>query len=355
MEPTPDRRAPFRPTMREAAGMAKEFCPSCRRSTELDLVVRKETYPVRGEPVEIEANVRVCRSCGRDLFDPVLDDENLRKAYGIYRSERGLLGPEEVKIIRESLGLTQRGLAKLLGWSPATVNRYEKAGVATSAHNDMLKLIGAPDRPPALLRERIDSLSTEDQERFRQAAGKRRDIRLIEAVRTLLEDRPPTVDSGYRALDLDRLAQMIAFFTRGSGMLKAKLMKLLWYSDLLHFREETVGISGGIYVRLPNGPALEDRDFIFGFLAREKVIAVDLCEGVTTEGKAWSGEMVRALAEPVLSVFSDSEVRAMGEVRTKLGRLSATRLSERSRKERAWVETQDGDLIPYSFSAHLSM
>ncbi|MDQ7792045.1 MAG: type II toxin-antitoxin system antitoxin SocA domain-containing protein [Candidatus Desulforudaceae bacterium] len=48
---------------------------------------------------------------------------------------------------------------------------------------------------------------------------------------------------------------MIKFFAVNDvRVLKVKLMKYLWYSDFLHFKRNTVSISGLSYVRAPFGP-----------------------------------------------------------------------------------------------------
>jgi len=57
------------------------YCPRCDKEQPSQVIVREETYPVKGVPVTITANVRVCRVCGEDIFDEELDEENLRRAY----------------------------------------------------------------------------------------------------------------------------------------------------------------------------------------------------------------------------------------------------------------------------------
>lgn len=115
------------------------YCPKCNRERELNQVQRPETYPVKGEPITVSANVMVCPVCGTDVFDEDLDSQNLAAAYSQYRQQNGLLEPQEIKEIRESYGLSQKGLAALLGWSKATVVRYEAGAIPSVAHSEQLR------------------------------------------------------------------------------------------------------------------------------------------------------------------------------------------------------------------------
>lgn len=115
------------------------YCPKCDRERELNQVQRPETYPVKGEPITVLANVMVCPVCGTDVFDEDLDSQNLAAAYAQYRKRKGLLGPQDIKGIRDRYGLSQRGLAALLGWSHATVVRYETGAIPSIAHGEQLR------------------------------------------------------------------------------------------------------------------------------------------------------------------------------------------------------------------------
>ncbi len=46
---------------------------------------RRETLVVRGTPIDVDADVAVCATCGEDMADMELDDATLERAYTIYR------------------------------------------------------------------------------------------------------------------------------------------------------------------------------------------------------------------------------------------------------------------------------
>lgn len=56
--------------------------------------------------------------------------------------------------------------------------------------------------------------------------------------------------SSYGDFSLEKFIHLILYFAT-NGMLKTKLMKLLWYSDFLYFKRQTVSITGTTYVNYP--------------------------------------------------------------------------------------------------------
>lgn len=66
------------------------YCPQCRRYISGSVRTVTETYPVKGEDITIEAQVRFCDHCGSDVWDEELDPQNLERAFSIYRKKHGL-------------------------------------------------------------------------------------------------------------------------------------------------------------------------------------------------------------------------------------------------------------------------
>ena len=62
-----------------------------------------------------------CKNCGA----MVLDDRANDQITDALRSQLGLLTPERIRENRESLGLKQRDLAKLIGVGESTLSRWE--------------------------------------------------------------------------------------------------------------------------------------------------------------------------------------------------------------------------------------
>lgn len=79
-------------------------------------------YDGRSYTVEVpEFRVPRCKNCGAMVFDDPANDQ-ITEAL---RRQVGLLPPERIRSNRESLGLTQRDFAGLLGVGESTVSRWE--------------------------------------------------------------------------------------------------------------------------------------------------------------------------------------------------------------------------------------
>ena len=84
--------------------MKGDFCPNCEEYTNVTLRVEKEVYDVRGEPIEVEAEVAICQKCGSQIFGEERDSQNLEIAYSRYREKHSLLSPDEIRTTREKYG-----------------------------------------------------------------------------------------------------------------------------------------------------------------------------------------------------------------------------------------------------------
>ena len=69
-----------------------KFCEACNKEVKTNIVKRKETYTVHGEPIEVIANVMTCAECGEEIFNEALDQATLLSVFDKYnelhRNER---------------------------------------------------------------------------------------------------------------------------------------------------------------------------------------------------------------------------------------------------------------------------
>ena len=82
-----------------------------------------------------------------------IDDEADRQISAAFRGEARLLAPEEIRLGREKLGLTQKQFANLLGVGEATMSRWETgAQIQQRAMDRFLRLCLASPAAVELLR-----------------------------------------------------------------------------------------------------------------------------------------------------------------------------------------------------------
>jgi uncharacterized phage-associated protein/DNA-binding transcriptional regulator YiaG len=106
------------------------------------IIEEKETHFFGEERTEVSLVVprRVVGSTGEVVNDPDLDNWVSERFLDELRRITHALMPEDIKAIRTRIGISQRGLANLVGWSSATIERYERGGsVPTKVNESILK------------------------------------------------------------------------------------------------------------------------------------------------------------------------------------------------------------------------
>jgi len=339
--------------------MKGDFCPNCEEYTEATLAVEKEIYNVRGEPIEIEAEVAICQKCGEKIFDEERDSRNLEKAYSQYRENHNLLSPDEIRKIREKYGLSQRALSRLLGWGEITIHRYENGAVQDNVHNSLLHFMEEPETmqkfleanrnklpsyTAARLETRIASFLQEDKEQAFQVSFER-----------LVSHQHVDLTSGFKEHDLEKLKNMILYLVKHlDGVLKVKLNKLPWYCDFLHFKETSVSITGAQYVRLPLGPVPDHYELIFANMIHEGLLNKSEIL-YQTKGGERLGEEYTTLVEPDESLFSEKEVQVMNFIADTFRNYTSTAIKDKSHQETAYKKCKDRDIMSYGDAKELSL
>ncbi len=119
-------------------------CPLCGKKHEVEEKERFAETIIKGDRVSYKEKYCFCANSDEDeneFATSSMVNENLLNARNAYRVMHGLLTSDEIVEIRESYGLSQVDLARLLGWGEATVSRYESKAIQDDAYDSMLRLI----------------------------------------------------------------------------------------------------------------------------------------------------------------------------------------------------------------------
>lgn len=335
----------------------KIYCPFCDNLSEVKIQSAEEVLTVKGEKINITSEIAVCNECANKVFSEELDTKNVDLAYSIYRKKRSLLSPAEITGIRGKYALSQRSLANLLEWGEITINRYENGAIQDSAHNEVLNFIVDPKNMKEIFERNSQFLSQD----ARNALKKRIDELIQENVRpqfnTYLEDyiaAEKKIDeySGFVKFDLGKIVNMIVYIAKKmKGVFTTKLNKLLWYADFLNFKEYTVSISGSNYIHLPLGPVPDNYEWIIA-AAIDKGL---LCEEEVSYPDGKSGMQYTALENPDVSLFSQDELSIIDFVINYFSEHNCADIKDISHKEKAYIETTQGQSISYKYAANLSI
>lgn len=336
----------------------EKFCPECLEETDCSPIEITKEFEVKDEKIKIKARYLTCHQCNEIIPDPKLDEENFQRVYAEYRRRKNLLQPGEIVALRNKYGLSQRQLAKILGWSHATLSRYETGALQSASHNNELILLQDPRNMLVIVERNSGNLSEREVETIRIRVEKMVEqehdfktnwLTMLERVFT----KESSKYTGFRKFNFDKFVQMVKFFAlRDPKLYKVKLMKYLWYADFLNFKRTTVSISGLQYVHLPLGPVPEEHEILLSLLVRgnehiEKEY-VDL-------GYENPAELYKAIGDFDESLFAPEELKTLEDVYEELHHHGSTSISNLSHKEMAWLDTSDGEPITYEYARDLSL
>lgn len=341
--------------------MDSRYCPHCEVQCMVREESRDEVLVVRGDPINVTAQVLVCNACGRDLPDPLRDDETLKFVYAEYRRKRGLLGPDAIRETRAKYGLSQRQLGRLLGWGVVTIQRYESGALQDSAHDQVLRQLDDPDFVLRQTRSPSCRLSASEaaalQLRLRNPSssssqsGPRSIAELVEGQLARKAQASPML-TGLSEFSLEKLAQVVhtILITAHGQVFKTKLAKLLWLTDFLFFAENTVSMTGLAYARLPHGPAPEDYSLLLTALEQSGVVEV-----VSEEIGDFSGDVISPAPCQPQPGLDGVELETIQRVIARFGGLSSSALSELTHNEPVWAQRANGEPIPYSAAREVQL
>lgn len=330
-------------------------CPICDKVHEIEERKRITSTCIKGDETFYEERFYYCanRSDEENEFETAgMTNENLMAARNAYRSNHGLLTSDEIVRIREIYGLTQVELARLLGWGEATISRYESKAIQEEAYDNMLRIVrDNPLKAIELLDKNSEKFSygkkmqiREKMEENLDSYGKEflaRQALESEYVRfTELSD-----SNGYQTLNIDKIESIISYYAgRVTNLYKVKLMKMLWYADSLFFKLYGNAMTGLVYRHEAMG-ALP--------VGHYRIMNLDNIHVQEEEGYDAVKYHFYPNEQLDMSILKKEEVVILDQVISKFKDYSAKDIVNYMHNERAYIETNPGDIIPYSLAGEI--
>ena len=312
------------------------------------VVDRQENYDVKGEKITVQSKVKKCSECDQEIFDMTLDTENLKRAYRIYKTKHNLLQSEEILALRKKYSLTQNMLAMLIGCTQATIARYERGSIQSETHNTALVLLKNPENIKKIFEEKSGDFNSNERKIFEKIFSDSNNVSVKSM--DLLENLysySPNVYSGFKKFDVEKFMAVVLFFALNqSGLYKTKLMKLLWYSDMFFFKENTISITGMKYIHQQYGPVPDKYSLCLSILETLGIIELQEQE---------FGEVVLPKGDKaLLEKLSKSEIEVLKMVNEKFFYTRTNEISALSHKEKGYKETSLLDPISYEYAFALN-
>ncbi|HBU8232616.1 TPA: type II toxin-antitoxin system MqsA family antitoxin [Morganella morganii] len=117
--------------------MKKEICPVCGEGhlrTETEIV----EFEYRSVKKALATRYSICDVCGSEIASSSDSKFNKRTVTAFHKTVDGLLTGDEIKSIRERLGITQQEASVIFGGGPNSFTKYENNDVIQSVAMDNL-------------------------------------------------------------------------------------------------------------------------------------------------------------------------------------------------------------------------
>ncbi len=333
--------------------MGKAFCPKCNRKVEY--TTRKNVIEeYKGIKVNVQENIAVCSECGEDIFVSELESDNLRRLYDKYRELTGIISPEEIVKFREKYNISQRELVAILGWGKMTVNRYERGGLPSQSHSDILKTIISNEE---VFKEKVEEAY--DIGRINDKTYNKLQNTFGSSIRNLAKSiinsklkHSEDIYNGFRKFDVERVENLISYVAdKVDNLYKTSLNKYLWFIDFAYFQENVRSITGLRYIKQQFGPVIEDKGY-------EQIINLLDSKFYKEETENYDGSIKTKIVSRKnydMSMFSEEEIEIIDKVIEKLKYISCGEISNKSHKENGWIQSEIDELISYDYAEELKI
>lgn len=328
-------------------------CPICDKIHEVEERKRFSTITIKGEKVNYEERFYFCANADEDENEfetGSMTNQNLLNARNAYRVQHGLLTSGEIVAIRESYGLSQVDLARLLGWGEATVSRYESKAIQDEAYDTMLRLIkDNPLQALEFLKKNSNKFSGLKRVEIKEKIVEKLDSygkeylsrQAFESEYVSFEE--PSDSNGFALLNIDKIEAAISYIAKNiSNLFKVKLMKMLWYADSLSCKISGCAMTGLVY-RHNNMGALPIGHY--SLMSLENV-------NVQEEASFSYDSMFHFYPNEDMdySVLSAEDKKVLDTVIRKFKNYSTDEIVAYMHEERAYQETKSGEIIPFSLA-----
>ncbi|MFW6377682.1 MAG: type II TA system antitoxin MqsA family protein [bacterium] len=335
----------------------KHFCDHCDDYNDVKMKEREVVYEYKDEEITINENYLSCKECGHEVYDEEIGNETMIKLRKKYYKLKHKMGIKEFKTIRGNYNLTQVLFAKALNWSESTIKRYETGvSLPDSTHIAIYKVLN--NNPASIVdfyEETKDDLTNDERNQIEEALQSyltlnKEEMKVYDLLRYIYANDELTNINGFTKFQELKLINMVIFFAY-HGVLKTKLMKLLWYTDFLMYKKYKKSISGISYLKYKYGPVPKKFNSMLG--AMESINKIEIFEEDGFNG--YTKITIESKESLNTSIFDEEEIKIMNYVNEYFKDYGSKQIADYSHKEKGWLETEDRQEISYEFADLLTI
>lgn len=317
---------------------------------EMKLVKELINMPFRKEEFQIVYHYYLCEDSGEQYTDDELDNINVVQVHNQYREKYGIPYPDQISRIRQKYDVSASKMSEILGLGTNTYRLYENGDMPTVANG---RLILSVEQPEEFVRQVKASSHILTEKEVNKYIEKSKEVEKEEQVNldflealsnSFLNTLPASEFTGYRKPDLERVSQLIAFFSDSLDLYKTKLNKILFYADFCNYKITGKSMTGMAYRAIPHGPVPSDYDKMFIMLRENDRINIDY---VLFENGNF-GEIVKTRDKFDNELFQSTELAILERIVNRFKGLTTKQVEDISHSERAWLENHEKrELISY--------
>lgn len=330
-------------------------CPICGGIHEIEERSRTTTAIIKGEEVTYNERFYYCVYADEDENEFEIGNminDNLMNARNAYRIKMGLLTSDEIIGIRESYGLSQVDLARLLGWGEATISRYESKAIQDEAYDNMLRMIKKdPLKTLEFLEKNGEKFSEERKAKIKKCIQKEveehgREFSARQSLKCdyIIYDNPSD-KNGYTLLNIDKVESVISYYAEKlSGLYKEKMFPMLWYADAIAYKHYQKAITGLVYLEKGTGAVP---------VGLNQIMSLDRVNVKEEESVHGSRYVFIKHKDVDQSCLNKKEVEVLNQVVRKFRDYSVQDMVTYMQEESAHKETVYGDVISFEYAREI--
>ena len=330
------------------------FCSICEEKHDVSLMEEEKETIIKGERIKYKELYYKCdKYSDNNIFmSDDLWNINLINSLDEYRKKKDLLTSKEIKEIREKYQLTQSEMAYLLNLGEITITRYETKQIQDASVDNMIRELN--DNPLFALK-----LLEKNKNKFKRYNEIDKNIKDVidkniinflneqELIAKYVKYDEKSIINGNTVLDIGTLTNVLGYITKEMGPTKkVVLMKLLWYIDSLSYKNNGHTITGLVYEHMPYGALpIGHREIIELSSIKSKLF---INESEYEEYRIQFNE------EYKIKKLKKEEKEIIDRVINKFKNYKSYEISDYMHKEKAYIETKDNEIIPFTFAKEIN-
>ncbi|MFO7968495.1 MAG: DUF4065 domain-containing protein [Candidatus Izemoplasmatales bacterium] len=333
-------------------GNEQQLCLMCMKEHPIKIVEEKTINIFKNEEIEYNELMLYCDNTDEYYIPEDLIKENDKNMKDAYRQKVGLLESTDIINIRKTYNMSQKDMARILGWSESTITRYETHQVQDNAHDSILrKIMVDPNWLKKFLEDNKAQLSDKAYAKYKKNILKqirqKEDYYLIQSLETAHLSEDITKYNGDSTINVTKVIDIINYIgNQISYVYLVKLMKMLWYIDNLSYKLRNKSITGMVYYKYPMG-AVPNK---YKLIMELKGVSFDEVDFQTGKG-------TKLIKNPKYTYkeLTKEDIKIIDKVIEKFKYLSSDECIDKMHNEKAYIKTKDNKPIPYTYAKEINI